>query len=119
MGTIIAVLQRECAELGEKLVGYGESRSARRLAAGQSGNIQTRIISIVAGVITLVIGLVLSDVIVDTAATQGAAANLASFSGAKSLNDLLPLVYYAAVVMLGVGMIGIGAAGFAGRGPMG
>ena len=39
--------------------------------------------------------------------------------GAQSLNDLVPLIYNASVVMLGVGMMAIGAAGFAGRGPMG
>lgn len=102
---------------GNALVAYG-SRQSVALATEQRGNVQTRIISIVAGVITLVIGIVLADVIISTAATQGADANIGSFSGAKSLNDLVPLVYYAAVVMLGVGMIGIGAAGFAGRGPM-
>ena len=39
--------------------------------------------------------------------------------GAQSLNDFVPLIYNASVVMLGVGMMAIGAAGFAGRGPMG
>ena len=48
----------------------------------------------------------------------GSNANIGSFSGAQSLNDLVPLIYNAAVVMLGVGMMAIGAAGFAGRGPM-
>lgn len=116
---MVAAMQRKLAGWGDRLINYGQTRSAARLATSEAGNVQSRIIAIVAGVITLVIGLVLADVIVDTAATQGAAANLASFSGAKSLNDLLPLVYYAAVVMLGVGMIGIGTAGFMGRGPLG
>ena len=46
-------------------------------------------------------------------------AGIGSFSGAQSLNDLVPLIYNAAVVMLGVGMMAIGASGFAGRGPIG
>ncbi len=49
----------------------------------------------------------------------GISNHLFEFSGAQSLNDLVPLIYNASVVMLGVGMMAIGAAGFAGRGPMG
>ena len=37
---------------------------------------------------------------------------------AQALNDLVPLVYYAVVVLIGVGMMGLGAAGLTGRGPM-
>ena len=78
---------------------------------------QARIVSIVGGVITLVIGLVLADVIISTAATSGGGA-IGSFSGAKSINDLVPLIYFTVIVMVGVGMIGVGIGGFAGRGPM-
>ena len=74
---------------------------------------------IVGGVMTVVIGMVLANVIIDQAATSGDNPKIGSFSGAQSLNDLIPLVYYAAVVMIGVGLIGIGGAGLAGRGPMG
>ena len=74
---------------------------------------------IVGGVLTVVVGLVLSNVIINQAATSGSNPKIGSFSGAQSLNDLVPLVYYAAVVMIGVGLIGIGAAGLAGKGPMG
>ena len=78
-----------------------------------------RIISIIMGVIVIVVGLVLETTILSQATTAGSNANIGSFSGAQSLNDLVPLIYNAAVVMLGVGMMAIGAAGFAGRGPMG
>ena len=63
-------------------------------------------------------GLFLETTVLSQASTAGSNANIGSFSGAQSLNDLVPLIYNAAVVMLGVGMMAIGAAGFAGRGPM-
>ena len=53
------------------------------------------------------------------AAFAGSNANIDSFSGSQSLNGLVSLTYNAAVVMLGAGMVAIGAAGFAGRGPVG
>ena len=72
------------------------------------------------GVIMIVVGLVLEiPSFFSHASTARGKANIGSFSGAQSLNDLVPLIYNAAVVMLGVGMMAIGAAGFAGRGPMG
>jgi uncharacterized membrane protein len=80
---------------------------------------QQRIVSIIMGVIVIVVGLVLESTILSQAASAGSNANIGSFSGAQSLNDLVPLIYNAAVVMLGVGMMAIGAAGFANRGPMG
>ncbi len=80
---------------------------------------QQRIVSIIMGVIVIVVGLVLESTILSQAASAGSNSNIGSFSGAQSLNDLVPLIYNASVVMLGVGMMAIGAAGFAGRGPMG
>ena len=80
---------------------------------------QQRIVSIIMGVIVIVVGLVLESTILSQAASAGSSSNIGSFSGAQSLNDLVPLIYTASVVMLGVGMMAIGAAGFAGRGPMG
>ena len=126
-------------------------------------NMKVKLIALVIGVMTIVIGLVLADVIIDTAAASGASGLIAchnssgvdsntsslgsscppsgstcgtsqnaacttytvaiyphigSFSGAKSVNDLVPLIYYTIVVMLGVGMIGLGTAGIVGRGPL-
>ena len=89
-----------------------------QLATGnQRGAMSTRITMIILGVITIVVGLVLETTILSQAATAGSSASIGSFSGAQSLNDLVPLIYNAAVVMLGVGMMAIGAAGFAGKGP--
>jgi hypothetical protein len=70
------------------------------------------------GVIVIVAGLVLETSVLSQASTAGSNANIGSFSGAQSLNDLMPLIYNAAALMLVVGMMAIGAAGFAGRGPM-
>ncbi len=67
------------------------------------------IYSIISGVITLVVGLVLFATILSSAQTSGSDANIGSFAGAQALNDLVPLVYIAAIVMVGVGLIGIGA----------
>ena len=82
----------------------------------ERGTLQGRIVAIIAGVLTITIGLVLADIIVSqSAATTG---KIDSFSGARAVNDLIPLIYYTGIVMLGIGMIGIGAGGFMGRGPM-
>ncbi|MCY3543801.1 MAG: hypothetical protein OXH22_07155 [Chloroflexi bacterium] len=43
---------------------------------------------------------------------------IASFSGAKPLNDLVPTLVRVVLVMVGVGMIGIGGMGFMRRGPL-
>ncbi len=74
------------------------------------GGTQTNIAAIIGGVLTIVIGLVLANTVVTQAASVPA--SIGSFSGAASLNDLVPLVYYAVIVLLGVGMMGLGAAGF-------
>lgn len=85
----------------------------------EPGTMQGRIVAIIAGVLTITIGLVLGTIVVDQAATAGAdTGKIGSFAGARSIMNLVPLIYYTAIVMLGVGMIGIGAGGFMGRGPM-
>ena len=83
------------------------------------GNVGARVAAIVGGVISLVIGMVLMTTVQDQAATTGAAANIGFFSGARSINDLIPLVYISAILLLGVALFAIGGAGFAGRGPLG
>ncbi len=74
--------------------------------------------ALIFGVLIIVVGLVLESTILSQAATAGASANIGSFSGAQDLNDLVPLVYNAAVVVMGVGLIGLGAAGIGGKGPL-
>ena len=83
------------------------------------GNVGVRVGAIVGGVVSLVIGMVLMTTIQDQAATTGAAANIGSFSGARSINDLIPLVYISAILLLGVALFTLGGLGFAGRGPLG
>lgn len=85
--------------------------------SNQRGATDARIMLIILGVITIVVGLVLEGTILSQAATSGSNTNIGSFSGAQALNDLVPLIYNAVVVMIGVGMMGVGALGFAGRGP--
>ena len=74
--------------------------------------------ALIFGVLIIVVGLVLESTILSQAATAGSSANIGSFSGAQDLNDLVPLVYNAAVVVMGVGLIGLGAAGIGGNGPL-
>jgi hypothetical protein len=83
------------------------------------GNVGQRVGAIVGGVVALVIGMVLMTTVQDQAATTGSSANIGSFSGARSINDLVPLVYISAILLLGVALFAIGGAGFAGRGPLG
>jgi len=79
----------------------------------------SKILLIIVGVITIVIGLVLEGTILTQAASSGSNANIGSFSGAQALNDLIPLIYNSVIVLTGVGMMAIGGLGFAGRGPAG
>lgn len=78
----------------------------------------SQITAIVLGLITIVIGLILSSIVNSQAATTGSAANIGSFSGAQAMNDLVPLLFYVAIVGIGVGLMGVGFAGAAGRGPL-
>jgi len=72
---------------------------------------------IIFGVIIIVVGLVLETTILSRAATAGSDTNIGSFAGARALNDLVPLVYNAAIVILGIGLIGLGSFGMVGKGP--
>jgi len=60
------------------------------------------------GVLWIVIGLVFEVTILSQAATAGASANIGSFSGAQSINDLIPLIYNMVLAIGGVGLIGSG-----------
>lgn len=75
------------------------------------GSTQASIASIIGGVLTIVVGLVLANTVVTQAASVPT--SIGSFAGASSLNDLVPLVYYAVIVLIGVGMMGLGAYGLA------
>jgi len=60
------------------------------------------------GVLWIVIGLVLESTVLSQAATAGADANAPSFSGARSINDLVPLIYNMVIAVGAAGLIGIG-----------
>jgi|TARA_R110000772_G_scaffold114144_2_gene218546 hypothetical protein len=83
------------------------------------GNVGTKVGAIVGGVIALVIGMVLATTVNTQAATTGSAANIGSFAGAGSINDLIPLVYISSILLLGVSLFALGGAGMAGVGPLG
>jgi hypothetical protein len=65
---------------------------------------------VIGGVVLVVVGVTLSQTINSAAATSGGAANIGSFTGAQSLNDLVPLVYYG-MILVGVAAILGGAFG--------
>ena len=59
------------------------------------------------GVLWLALGLILADIVVGEAGSPPA--EIGSFSGASSVNDIIPIVYYFIVAAGAAGMIGIGA----------
>ena len=67
------------------------------------------------GVLWIVIGLVLQATVLSTAATAGADANAPSFAGARSINDLVPLIYNMVVAVGAAALIGVGAYGMGKR----
>ncbi len=72
------------------------------------------ILLVVGGMVVFIVGLIVAGVVNSIAATQGVAANINSFSGAKNLNDLLPTIFYIGLLVAGLGAMGIGAAQAAG-----
>lgn len=99
---------------------WGPTQRRTQLAFGnQRGAMDGKITAIIGGVITLVIGMVLASTVNSQAATLGSATNIGSFTGAQAIGDLIPLVYIAAILLIGVGLIAAGGAGYVGRGPMG
>ena len=58
------------------------------------------ITTILIGVIGLVVGLVLAPTIITQATTSGTTTGIGSFTGAQSINNLLPLIYYAGLATM-------------------
>ena len=80
------------------------------------GNIQASMTSIILGVLILVVGLILSDLVIDQ--ILKAAMNLGAptysevdHDSANSINGLLAILYYIVLIVLAVGMIGGGGYG--------
>lgn len=63
------------------------------------------VILLVMGLIVFVIGTILLGIEIDTAETTGAKTNIGSFTGVRSVNDLFPLIFAAAVILIGLGMM--------------
>ncbi len=74
--------------------------------------------ALLVGVIFMVLALILAGTIIDAATTAGTNADISSYTGALSLNNLFPFIYYAVTLIASVGLIGVGGAGLAGKGPL-
>ncbi len=82
------------------------------------GSMRGAMFALIFGVIIIVVGLALENSILSQASTAGSSANIGSFTGAQDLNDLVPILYNAAVVVIGVSLLGLGSAGLMGKGPL-
>ena len=82
---------------------------AKKALISDSGAINTQgFVLIAVGFVLVVFGLNFLSVIYSTAATNGSSANIGSFTGTRNLNDQVPLVVTAAVLLLGVGLLALG-----------
>ena len=92
------------------------SAAAASLYRDQRGNIQVAMTSIIFGVLVLVVGLILSDLVIDQVGKAAASLGEPTYSdvehdSAGSINALLVILYYIVLISLAVGMIGGGAVG--------
>jgi hypothetical protein len=83
-----------------------------------SGNISARIVAILGGVIVLIFGLILAELVIDTSVSALTHAAIGSFVGATAVGGLIPFLYFTAILGIAVGLMGVGFGGFLGRGPM-
>lgn len=74
------------------------------------------LVGIFGGMLLVVIGLILSVVVIDTAATTGSDAQTPSFTGVRSVNDVVPLIFTGGIALLGMFiMVGSGIKFYKGR----
>lgn len=76
------------------------------------------LVALFGGMFVFVLGLILAGVVIDTGETIGSKANIGSFTGVRSVNDLAPLIFDGALMLVGLGLMIGGGLGLAGRGPM-
>jgi len=77
---------------------------------------RNQIVLVIAGVLALVFGLLLADVVIDTTTTALTNASIGSYAGASAIGGLVPFIYFTVVILIAIGMMGIGAKGLtAGR----
>ena len=87
-----------------------------RTMRDQRGALGSGVTQLFGGLLVFVIGLILAGIVIDTGATTGAKANIGSFTGVRSVNDLAPLVFVFAVIVLGLGlMVTGGVSAYKGR----
>jgi hypothetical protein len=79
---------------------------------------QRAILSLIMGVITLVVGLVLADVVIDNVTTALTNTSIGSYSGATGIGGLIPMLYFVVMIAMTIGLVSLGGAGLAGRGPL-
>lgn len=72
---------------------------------------KSQFVLIIGGVLSLVFGLLLADIVIDSATTALTNASIGSFSGASAIGGLVPMVYFVVVLVGGLGMIGAGGRG--------
>lgn len=69
----------------------------------------TNLVLMVGGLVTFIILSVFAPIVLDNFATSGANTNIGSFSGAKSFNDLFPMLFYIGGMFISFGAMGVGA----------
>ena len=89
-----------------------------RMATNETGSMMNALGAVLGGVVVFVVGLSLAATVLTAASTAGASTAMGSFSNAKSINDLLPLIFYVGLMVVGIGLMITGGAGMAGRGPL-
>jgi len=70
---------------------------------------RNQIALIIGGVLSLVFGILLADVVIDTTTVALTNASIGSFAGASAIGGLVPFIYFTVVILIAVGMMGIGA----------
>lgn len=74
---------------------------------------------LISGLLVFVLAVILLGIQIDTAESTGSKSNIGSFTGVRSINDLYPLIFAFAGILVGLGSMGLGGAGMAGFGPTG
>lgn len=76
--------------------------------------IQNQMVLMIGGVLVLVFGILLADVVIDTTTTALTNASIGSFAGASAIGGLIPFIYFTVIILVAVGMMGVGARGMFG-----
>ncbi|MGH7774666.1 MAG: hypothetical protein ACREQA_20775 [Candidatus Binatia bacterium] len=82
-------------------------QGGKRFVLGQRGELGADMAMLVGALILMLLALAFSGTIIDFATTSGGNAKIGSFSGAKSMNDLFPLLYYVIVIVLTLAAVGL------------